>query len=161
MVGSVGATENQIVGIPDGTSRAVCARLPCSCRSLRLAALLVPLAIVLAAGTTACVHDGGCYATQSGFAVTAAESCLGFTPDVCDGQDGYLTIVNSCTDDLIIAATAGDVDAAATQTVSAGHTASVYIFPFETATSGGGTVDVPATLGGTSIAITYTVTNTD
>jgi hypothetical protein len=132
-------------------------------RFLRLAALLAPFTIVLAAGGTACVHDGGCYATQSSFTVTPAESCLSFTPDVCDAADGYLTVVNNCTDDLIIAgAASGDGDAAtSTQTVSAGQTANVYILPFETAAYSGGTVEVPAALGATSISITYTVTNND
>ena len=131
--------------------------MPSSCRLLRLAALLVPLAIVLAAGSTACVHDGGCYATQSGFTVTPTESCLAFTPDVCDAQDGYLTVVNNCTYDLIVDVfTGGDVDAAVTaQTVPAGQTADLYIEPDETGTSsGGGTVDIPAALGATSIVIT-------
>ncbi len=129
-------------------------RLPA--RSLAVVAALTAVGALLAS-SPACVGDDGCNRIQSSFATVPSEPCLTFVASSCDAQDGSLKITNNCTDALGVADPMGlGLDGGGTlQTVGAGQTADVYLIYYgnEAMTS----YSVPALLGSTQIAITYSV----
>ncbi len=129
-------------------------RLPA--RALAVVAALACVGALLAS-SPACVTDSGCNRIQSNFATTPSEPCLTFVAASCDAQNGSLKITNNCTDDLQVADAMGlGLDGGGTlQTVAAGQTVDVYLVYYgnEAMTS----YSVPALLGSTPIAITYTV----
>jgi hypothetical protein len=115
---------------------------------------------------------GGCYATQQNFLVTPAESCIQPVLDVCQAQGGWLTLQNSCSDNLTILNPLGDAgasnigvpDASAANAfptdvvIAPGTKVQFDASPFsKTSESGSRFVTIPAVLGATSITITYVV----
>jgi hypothetical protein len=108
---------------------------------------------VLHLETAACSPGGGCYWHQTNFQVTPPESCVQTAFQTCDATDS-VTLVNGCSDTLVV--DYSDTDSGlSTATLAPGTQQQIIVRPF---VSNGQHVRIPATLGTTTIVISYDVT---
>ena len=98
---------------------------------------------MIAVASTVLVGCGGCYSHQENFTVTPAQPCLQPVFDVCQAQEGTLTLDNTCSSALTLNGT----------TIGAGKEGSLDVQAF----THGSNVSIPATLGSTPIVISYSV----
>jgi hypothetical protein len=117
-----------------------------------ITALLVACPITV----VGCSPGGGCYWHQTHFQVSPPESCVQTNYDVCNASH-WVTVINSCTQNVVITYSQTD-SGISNVTIAPGTKQLINTSPFATTGPNGWHIQIPATLGTTSIVISYDVT---